>query len=144
MQTSAPEDFVMHRSMRTLLSICLLGALSLAQAQQATLVPAYGPCKFGWIEWDLSWGILPVTCCGWLYHDNDLVARAPADPNFFAPTPQWYVFLEDISDHMCIPVVQNRQYGIRRQVQHPTDGWYYLQGSTNLPFLGGIRCNGNP
>lgn len=134
----------MHRSLRLLLLIGMLGSSALAQAAQATLTAAYGPCQWGWIEWDLSWGELPQQCCDWIYIDNDLVARAPMDSNFFAPTPEWYVYMEDITSHMCITVIPNRQYGIRTQVQSESQGWYYLQGSTNLPWLGRVRCNGNP
>jgi hypothetical protein len=134
----------MHRSLRALLLISLLGATTVARAELATLVKSYGSCSYGWIEWDLSWGVVPDLCCGWLYRDNDLVARNPPDSNFFAPTPQWYVFLEEVTADMCVPVYHNKQYAIRTEVQHPTQGWYYTPGSTNMPFVAAVHCSGNP
>jgi hypothetical protein len=133
----------MHRSLRTLLLICLLGGTTAAHAELATLVKSYGPCNSGWIDWDMSWGVVPDLCCGWIYRDNDLVARAPQSANFFAPTPQWYVFLEEITPNMCVPVYHNKQYAIRTEVQS-SEGWYYLQGSTNMPFVAAVHCSGNP
>ena len=133
----------MHRSLRGLLLICLLGA-GVAHAELATLVKSYGSCSYGWIDWDLSWGTVPDLCCGWLYRDNDLVARNPPDSNFFAPTPQWYVFTEVVTSNMCVPIIHNKQYALRTEVQSAQNGWYYTPGSTNMPFVAAVHCSGNP
>jgi hypothetical protein len=130
----------MPRSLRALLLISLFGTTSVARAELATLELHNVACAYTWIVWDISWGAVPGLCCGWLYRDNDLVARAPADPNYFAPTPQWYVFLEEISPNMCITVIHSKQYAMRTEVQNAQGQWYYTNGSSNYPWVPAVHC----
>jgi hypothetical protein len=129
----------MHRSLRILLLISLFGTTA-ARAELATLQVDNVACSYGWVVWELSWGNVPDLCCGWLYRDNDLVGRAPADSNYFAPTPAWYVALENVSANMCIQVAPDRQYAMRTEVQNAQNVWYYTQGSTNMPWVPNVRC----
>jgi hypothetical protein len=130
----------MHRSLRILLLISLLGTSAGVRATQATLDVHVTGCSYGWYDWEMSWEEVPDLCCGWLYRDNDIVARNPADSNYFAPTPAWYVFLENVSANMCLYILPNKQYAMRTEIQHPQLGWYYNQGSTNMPWVPNVRC----
>ena len=133
----------MHRSLRTLLLISLFGT-SAARAELATLQVSPVACSYGWYLWEMSWGVVPDLCCGWLYRDNDLVGRAPASSNYFAQTPAWYVLIENISANMCTDVAPDRQYAMRTEVQNAEGSWYYTPGSTNMPWVPNVRCPPDP